>query len=162
MANTTPNKVTIAAGILTVLVGTIPPLEALSILPSGNESFDPAPSWIGWLIGAIFMGAGFIAIMRGAWNASDSSAALPAAAPRVLRLAHDALSVGIMWGLAVLSSWVAFGPGPRHFSVGAGGVWMPTSGPDNLFGRVAFGFGAILVWCIMAAFAVTIARRWRR
>jgi hypothetical protein len=48
----TSNKVTIAVGMLAVLVGTIPLLALVGILPRGNEPTDPAPSWMGFLIGA--------------------------------------------------------------------------------------------------------------
>lgn len=157
------NKVTIAVGVLTMLIGLIPLLVLMGILPRGSASpADPAPDWLGLLIGAVFAGAGFIVIMRGALgSADDSSGTLPASAPRALRLLNDLLGVGIVASLAMIFSWVAFGPGPRHFSVNVAGLFMHTSGSGDTIGRIAFGFGAILIWCMTAAFAVVIVRRWR-
>jgi hypothetical protein len=158
----TSNKVTIAVGMLAVLVGTIPLLALVGILPRGNEPADPAPSWMGFLIGAMFVGAGLIVILRGALNVSDQSDALPASAPRAMRLANDTIGLGIVCGLAMLFSWVAFEPGARHFSIGVAGLWMPTSGSGDTVGRVAFGFGAVLFWCITVAMTVMTLRKWRR
>jgi hypothetical protein len=103
--------------------------------------------------------------MRGLLGgASASSGDLPASAPRLLRLANDTIAVGIVCALALMFSWVAFGPGPRHFSmsIGFGGLWMGGFGGGNMLGRVVFGFGAILCWCVTGAFAVAIVRRWRQ
>jgi hypothetical protein len=163
MASTAPDKTTIAVGILTTLLGCIPLLVMTGVLPRGSEPpADPAPSWMGWMIGAVFVGAGLLVIMRGAWGGvSDTSGDLPASAPRVLRLANDMIGVGIACGLAAMFSGVAFGPGPRHFSVDLDGLFMQTSGAGDMIGRVAFGFGAILFWCVTGLFALAVVRRWR-
>jgi membrane glycosyltransferase len=162
MSSAPSNKTTIAMGVLSMAVGVIPLFAMSGILPRGSAPADPAPSWMGWLIGAMFVAAGFIVILRGVLGASDESGALPANAPRPLRLANDILAVGIVCALALLFSWVAFGPGPRHFSVGVAGLWMGTSGAGDAIGRVAFGFCAILIWCVIGAFAVITLRGWRR
>jgi hypothetical protein len=165
MGSTAPSKITITVGILSTLIGFIPVLALLGILPRGNEPADPAPEWMGWLIGAVFVGAGLIVIMRGALgSADDSSSTLPASAPRALRLLHDTIGVGIVCGLAAMFTWVAFGPGPRHFSVSVGGVglFMHTSGAGDAIGRVAFGLFAIVIWCLTAAYARSLVRRWRQ
>jgi hypothetical protein len=162
MAGTASNKVTIAVGILTVAIGCIPFLVMAGVLPRATApAADPAPSWVGWMIGAVFVGAGLIAILRGMVGADDNSDTLPAGAPRALRLANNVIGLGIVCGLALLFSWVAFGPGPRHFSIGLDGLWMPASGAGSVIGRIAFGFGAILFWCASAAMAVMTLRKWR-
>jgi hypothetical protein len=38
---------------------------------------------------------------------------------------------------------------------------MLTHGSSDLLGRIAFGFGAILFWCVAVAMALQTARRWR-
>jgi hypothetical protein len=165
MSGTTSNKVTIAVCILAMFVGAIPLLATAGILPRGNApAADPAPAWMGWLIGLMFVSAGFIAIMRGVVGANDNDGNLPASAPRAMRLANDTIGIGIACGLAMLFSWVAFGPGPRHFSIsiGFGGLWMRGLGGGDMMGRVAFGFGAILAWCITTAMAVMTLRKWRQ
>jgi hypothetical protein len=54
--------------------------------------------------------------------------------------------MGIAYGLAALFTWVAFGPGPRHFSKGIDGLFFTGSG--DTMGRVAFGFGPMFGWGI--------------
>jgi len=57
------------------------------------------------------------------------------------------LGLVIAGGLAVVASWIAFGPGERVFtgSVGIGGIGA--GGPSSeSAGRWAFGFGAIVAW----------------
>ena len=163
MSTTPSNKTTIALGILTVFVGAIPLLAMSGILPRASApATDPAPSWMGWLIGAMFVGAGLIVIVRGVLGASDSSGDLPAGTPRALRLVNAMIAVGIVCALALLFTWVAFGPGARHFSVGVGGLWVSGSGAGDAIGRVAFGICAIVLWCMTGAFALAMLRGWRR
>jgi hypothetical protein len=155
------NKVTIALGVMTVLAGSIPLLAMAGILPrASTPTADPAPAWMGWLIGLMFVSAGFIVIVRGIVGANGNSSELPATAPPALRALNDIIGVGIAGGLAMLFSWVAFGAGPRHFSMGFNGLWMPLS--NATLGRVAFGFGAMLGWCITVAMTVVTMRKWRR
>jgi hypothetical protein len=151
-----PNKAIIAAGIFAMAIGALPLLTALGILPHGHNASDPAPSWMAWLIGLMFGGAGISIVMRGILG-GDANGYLPLTAPRWLRAAHELIGVFIIFSFAILFSWIAFGPGTRHFSVSSGGASMPTSG--ETMGRVAFGIGAILTWCF-AAYAVVVS--WRR
>jgi hypothetical protein len=164
MTSVAPSKTTIALGLLTVLVGCVPLLAMSGILPrTPSPRADPAPLWMGWLIGAAFVGAGLSVTMRGILGgASESSGDLPASAPPALRLANDTIAVGIVGALALSFSWVAFGPGPRHFSIGFNGLWVRGFGGGDLMGRVAFGFGAMLFWCVTGAFARAFVRRWRK
>jgi hypothetical protein len=162
--NVAPSKTTIALGLLTVLAGCVPLLAMSGILPRPTSpTADPAPLWMGWLIGAAFVGAGLNVTMRGILGgASETSGDLPPSAPRALRLANEMIAVGIVGALALSFSWVAFGPGPRHFSVGFNGLWLRGFGGGEMMGRVAFGFGAMLFWLMTAAFTVAMLRKWRR
>lgn len=66
----------------------------------------------------------------------------------------------IMIGLfASIASWIAFGPGERSFSGGAsvGPVGVGGSGGETA-GRIAFGFGAVLLWLLEAMIAVKLVR----
>ncbi len=162
MDDAAPGRTMIVVGALTVLVGAIPLLAMAGVLPQApHEPSDPAPAWMGWLIGFMFTGAGLMVIARGIWGgASATDGALAPTAPKALRVLNNLFGVGIAGGLAALFTWVAFGPGPRHFIVGIDGLFFRTSG--ETIGRVMFGFGAVLGWFIMAAMLRETLRRWRQ
>ena len=166
MGSTTPDKTTIAVGALSALVGLIPLLAMTGILPPAQHtSADPAPSWMGWLIGLMFLGAGVLVMARGIWGgATESDGSLSRTAPWALRALNDVLGTAIACGLAVLFTWAAFGPGPRHFSVGIGigGLFLAGPASSDMPGRVMFGFGAALGWLIAALMVRETLRRWRR
>ena len=157
-----PNKATILVGILFAAVGMFPLLAMTGVLPQGQQPTDPAPSWMGWLIELAFGCAGIIIIVRGLTGSVNSSGDLPPSARPSLRLLNDTLSIVVVCSLATMFTWVAFGPGPRHFSISAGGLFFHTSGSADIFGRIAFGMGSIIGWCIAVLMAVTWARRKRR
>jgi hypothetical protein len=162
-----PKGAVIAMGLLFLAVGMIPVLAMLGILPHGNAPSDPAPNWIGWAIGLMFGGGGVVIIIKGIAGGYDqTSGALPDTAPIFLRAIHDLLTVAIMCALAAVFTWVAFGPGARHFTVSggdsSGGFATQTSGSGDILGRIAFGIGSIIFWCVTFFGTVSILRRWRR
>jgi hypothetical protein len=139
----------------------MPFLTTMGILPTKGPPSDP--SWVGWLIGLIFGGAGILVVMKGfTGNTNDASGELPANSPRSLRAFYALVSVAIVCSLALLFTWIAFGPGPRHFSISTGGLSIPTSGAGDTLGRAAFGAGSVLFWCFAIGIVVVTARRWRR
>jgi hypothetical protein len=158
--NTNP-RTAMVMGLLSMAVGMIPLLAMMGVLPHGQAPSDPAPSWMGWLIGLMFVAAGILLIIR-SFTGADADGALPATGNRLLRGFYELLSLGIVCSLGALFTWVAFGPGPRHFSVSAGGFAMSTSGGGDMVGRIAFGFGSVLTWCALGAFLLAAVRRWRR
>lgn len=161
--NTRPNKTSIFLGVICIAIGTIPLLTALGLIPHRPVSSDSEPRWTDWLIGLVFASAGILVIMRGiTGSADDASSAMPANAPRLLRGAYNLLSVAIVCSLALVFTWVAFGPGPRHFSLSVVGLWMPASGVGETIGRAAFGFASVLFWCILGVIVVARVRHWRR
>jgi hypothetical protein len=156
------NKYYIGMGLLALAVGAIPLLAAVGVLPHAQHApSDPAPSWMGWLIGLMFAGAGISVIMQGIMGANARGELAPGA-PRGLRVIQELVGVFIICALAMLFTWIGFGPGARHFSVSAGGLSTMTSGSGDTMGRVAFGCGAILIWCVAAYAVVTTLRRWGR
>lgn len=137
MDGTKTDKTTVAVGILTIGLGLVPVRVMLGILPRGNPGPDPGPEWMGWLIGAVFVAAGIIVALKGlAGSANDARGLLPATVPRGVRAIHDLLSLGIVFGLAAMFTWVGFGPGPRHFSMSmsVGGLMMLTHGSGDILG----------------------------
>jgi hypothetical protein len=64
------------------------------------------------------------------------------------------MAVAIIGLLGVAATWVAFGPGQRHFT-GSGSFLGETGG------RTMFGIGAVLIWALLVAMVVTGLRRLR-
>lgn len=65
----------------------------------------------------------------------------------------------LLVAFASVFSWVAFGPGEREFTgSGSIGPIAVVERVGETMGRIAFGFGAIMIWTITAAVAV----RWFR
>ena len=157
----TANKIHIAMGLLAMAIGTLPLLALLGVLPTRPPAHGDAPAWVGLAIGLAFFLAGIMVIVRSFAGADDSSSELPSATPRGLRVFYDLLVMPIPVLLALLFSWVAFGPGERHFStsVGFGGMGIATSGGSDMTGRVIFGFGAVLAWLFVGYGMLTMARR---
>ena len=135
-------------------------LLAVGIIPGADASLE-APRWVVAAAGLSFVlaGAAMIvgyAVAGGAGPDGD----LPAGTPRWVRITQTLLGVGIIGALGAVGSWIAFGPGPRAFTVTLPGVGR---GPgDETVGRTVFGIGAVLVWIFLAAFVVVSVRRIRR
>lgn len=147
-------------GLVGLGVGMLPFLALMGVLPTAPRPPDAAPDWIGILIGLAFLFAGITAIIR-SFAGIDAGGNLAATAPGAVRVINDGLGLLIVASLATLFRWVAFGPGERHFTMsggfsGVGGAMASGEMP----GRIAFGFGAVLGWIMVAIYLRYIARRW--
>ena len=59
--------------------------------------------------------------------------------------------------LAIIPTWIAFGPGERHCSGGLSFLgFTVTHGGGGTECRVVFGFAAVLIWVMFAAGAVQV------
>ena len=158
MDKTRPDKSRIAMGLLFLAAGVMPLLAVLGVLPVSHDTSDPSPSWMGWVIGLMFVGAGLY-IIQTAFTGDDPSG--DTAAGRFALGFRELLAFFIIAGFAATFSWIAFGPGPRHFSasIGFAGLIVPVSA--NAMGRVAFGLGALIAWGMLALFVILKFRRRR-
>ena len=117
---------------------------------SGLIPVDPnsvhAPGWVIVLCGGVFALSGVAACLAG----------------RTDEWVGELLVLALMVGFATVFSWVAFGPGERQFSGGAsvGGVGV-TGRVSRTVGRIAFGFGALMMWAIVAAVFAKLVRTLR-
>ena len=122
----------------------------IGLLPiPGGPSNLHGPLWLLLCVGLAFFfaGAAIIIQMRGH---ADASGDLPAGAPLWLRTAQYLIGLCIFVCFGAISSWIAFGPGERHFS----GTFMFGDVVTNAtIGRIVFGTGAIIIWLCTAAFA---------
>jgi hypothetical protein len=125
--------------------------------PSGGGA---TPAWVGICAGLVFLcGGGAIVVGYAIAGGVAPDGDLPAGTPFRVRLTQYVLGITMGSALAAIGSWVAFGRGPRHFTMsGPFG-----SGPGNeIMGRVVFGIGAVLAWGIVALLAVFGLRRLRQ
>src|SRR5580698_9309658 len=107
-------------------------LRSLDVLGPIPPSPD-GPAWLGALIGFVFVAgssSALIKIVFGGDNLGNNG--LPQSAPLAVRVVYGGLGYSIVAGLAALFSWVAFGPGERHFS--GSGAFLGAG-----VGRAAFG-----------------------
>jgi hypothetical protein len=109
--------------------------------------------WVVMLAGFCFLLGGLGVLVPAAVTGEvRSDGELPAGAPYWLRVFQYLLVLAIFAALAMMGSFVAFGPGARSFSVSL--PFGSTSDGSEIFGRVAFGVGAIIAWLCLILVAV--------
>ncbi len=150
---TAPDKISIFTGIVTAGIGAFYGLVGFDIVPSPSQA--NGPPWLAFLVALVFFPAGVAVIVRGTIGVDDKASNLPAGAPLWATAIYWLSGLLAAAGLAGLASWVAFGGGTREFSM-TGTIAAPIG---EGIGRVAFGFGAILSWLIVAMMARAGAKK---
>ena len=144
---------TIACGLVAALIGLFYVLQGAGFVEVTVRPKETSPGWLAIVIGLIFMSGGGAVIIQTVFKGGNpSDAGLPATAPLGFRLIQNTLVFMIVAGLGIVSSWVAFGPGPRQFT-GSGAVFGETGG------RIAFGIGASIIWIVLLAIGIGLARQ---
>ena len=153
-------RAAVALGLAVSGMGVLIVLLAVGLIPGGDASLQ-APRWVVAAAGLAFVLAGAAMIVGYAVAGGvGPDGDLPAGTPRGVRVTQYLLGLGIIGALASVGTWIAFGPGPRAFTVTLPFVGR---GPgDEAVGRTVFGFGAVLTWIFLAVFAVVSIRRVRR
>jgi hypothetical protein len=142
----------------TMGVGAIFAAIGLSIVLVGVGALPPpgvanAPMWVVVLAGLCFLLGGLGVLIPAAVTGEvRDDGELPAGAPYWLRVFQYLLILTIFAAFAMIGSFVAFGPGTRSFSVSV--PFVSTSGGSEIFGRIAFGVGAIITWLCLILVAV--------
>lgn len=117
------------------------------------------PPWIVFCAGLVFVLGAVLLTLRAAAGDHAREGELPPDAPRALHLAQYLLALAIFVCMALIASWVAFGPGERTFTAsGSFGEGRVGDGP----GRVMFGIGAVIMWLCTLVMAIDGARRLAR
>jgi hypothetical protein len=129
-----------AVGLYFIAVG-----ARLLPIPGGPSNLH-SPLWVLLCAGAVFFFAG-VALVIQSFGAT-ATGELPADAPRWLRILQFAIAVAIFGCFGAIASWIAFGPGERHFSAA---VMTGNATIDAAVGRMAFGVGAVIIWLCTAA-----------
>jgi len=142
-----------AFGVVITLGG----LGVLHLMPSED---GPTPPWVLVCVGLMFafMGATFIVGSVAGVSGADSD--YPAGTPFSVRLIQYFLGLGITGCLTAVFTWIAFGPGERHFSTTVALPFAVHRGAaSDTSGRVWFGIAAVLMWLFLLAVGVSGARR---
>lgn len=130
-----------ATGAYFMLVG-----AGLLPIPGGPKNLH-GPQWLVFCAGLAFFLASIAVVVQALGHANDTGD-LPASAPRWMGIVQYAMSFAIFACFGAIGSWVAFGPGERHFS---GSFWFITAGAGEMIGRIVFGIGAVIIWLCTAA-----------
>jgi hypothetical protein len=116
-------------------------------IPGGPSNLH-GPHWLVLCVGVAFFLAGIAIAIQTAGHANATTGDLPAGAPRWMAAAQYLIGLTIFVCFGLIASWVAFGPGERHFS---GTFEFADPAINAAIGRTAFGFGAVIIWLCTAA-----------
>ncbi|NVO13953.1 MAG: hypothetical protein HXX10_07940 [Rhodoplanes sp.] len=131
------------AGLLAAGVGLVIVLMVLGVIGEPPKHPPKTPIWVAVLAGGLFLLAGLVVLVN-ALTGRDPGAEVPPFAPFWPRLLQVLVGVVMFASFAVIGSWIAFGPGPRNFETNI--PFLASGVANELVGRCAFGFGAILTW----------------
>jgi hypothetical protein len=126
------------------IVGSLVLALAVGWIPAPPERFE-APRWVVGAAGFLFLAGGFVPLAARSGPNSWASRCVGAA---------------VLWPLALIFNWIAFGAGPRHFPGGwsIGGLGISQGSGSDTGGRIVFGIAAVVLDLIVIAVAV----RWMR
>ena len=139
-------------GAIFFLTGAFIVMVAIGIIPSDPSDFN-APRWVVGAAGLVFMLAGTMVALQGAFAPNPESSIL------YLWLT---LILGTIFMLLFSSMflWVGFGPGEREFSSSGGvGPVSVSGGGNDLTGRLVFGAGGLFM--LLMTFFMTYAN-WKK
>jgi hypothetical protein len=156
-----PNKWHMFCGLFAAAIGAFIVAGASGLFGVDQHPADSEPRWIGIFCGAIFLAGGLAVIVQSLPAAKPMpDGSLSPDAPLWIQRISLALGLFIVGSFAAIFFWIAFGSGERHFSGGASFGGVQVGGHANeLFGRAAFGFGAVFACAMFLAFLVSGARR---
>lgn len=142
----------LAAGIGLFCIG-----AGTRILPLPGDPKDlNEPLWLIICIGLAFFCAGVAIFIQTIGHANAATGDLPPDTPRWLRALQYVTGLMIAVCLAAVSTWVAFGPGERHFT---GTFTVADPATNAVVGRTIFGVGTVIMWLCAAGLAAAGFRK---
>lgn len=148
----------LGVGVLCIAVGAPTVLGALGLIP-----IRPSPGVPIWVVGAAGLTFWLVAIVMFAdaiAGGTNSDGTLPAGTPPAVHLLQAGAALAVVLALAAITTWIAFGPGERHFSITIALpflIYHPKH--SDLPGRIVFGAGAVMIWIIAIAGTVAAMKR---
>jgi len=153
-------RAAVALGLVIIGAGLFLVLFAVGLVPGAEASLE-VPRWVAACAGLMFALCGGAVIMGYAVAGGvGPDGDLPAGTPRRIRLTQYVLGLGIISSLAAIATWIAFGPGPRAFTVTL--LFVGRGPGDETVGRAVFGAGAVLMWVFWVVFLAVSVQRLRR
>lgn len=145
-----------------ILVGAVVVLAGVAIAAAaifGNADRFHAPRWVVGSVGGAFL-------LLGGWTAALYALGYDPERPQETLPSPFVQLIVLVPGLLLFAApfhWIAFGPGPRQFSMSFSIPFLPMrSGASETPGRIAFGLAAVAIDVILVAAVVRLARASRR
>lgn len=147
-------------GVVFIACALLPVLAGLGVLPTRRAASTDTPGWIAVSIGLAFFFAGVVLLSDAVAGGTGPDGQLRDDAPPWIKRFQSVMGLAIAVTLATIMSWVAFGPGERHFSMSISLPFIAAgrAGSDTL-GRWVFGFGAMLTWIVIVGTLFSAARK---
>ena len=105
-------------------------------IPGGPSNLH-GPQWLLLCVGLAFFLAGVAIVIQTLGHANAATGNLPADAPRWMGVVQYLIGLTIFVCFGVIASWIAFGPGERHFS--GTFVFGNAAGSGNTFTSIVCG-----------------------
>jgi hypothetical protein len=145
-------------GVVFIAFSLMPILSGLRLIPV--HPTDGTPGWVVISAGLVFLFAGAILLSDAAAGGLGPNGQLFDTAPSWVKRVQWVLGLAITVSFASISSWIAFGSGERHFTSSFSLPFIAARGPSSeASGRWAFGIGAVILWCVIAAILVSTVRK---
>jgi hypothetical protein len=123
-------------------------------IPGGKANLH-GPQWLVLCVGLAFFLASIAVVIQTLGHANNAGD-LPAGTPRWMGVVQYLIGFAIFACFGAIMSWVAFGPGKRHFSTT---FWFIKTPGNETVGRIAFGFVAVVMWLGMSAILASGIRK---
>ena len=124
-------------GSIFFIAGALIVLLAADIIPADPSSFN-APRWVVGAAGLVFMLAGFMVALQGAFGPNPEES-------KLYLWIFMFIGPAFLILFASIFIWVGFGPGERAFTSTTSVGMVSTSGSGSqIGGRIAFGSGGII------------------
>ena len=141
---------TMACVAVSIAIGVFVLLTGFGVIPSKGDTSE-LPLCLA--IGSVFIFGGLAVLVQTVAARINTNRSI---GMESIKATQFLLSLGIILSFAVIQTWIAFGPGERHFRISL--LFIPEWANEPI-GRTLFAIGAALCWIVfLAAFAIGVSR----